>query len=278
MRFRNPVITSILLGLLLAGCGLPTGFGQAPEQGADSLQAEATTPATYYKTAEGKTGNELLKALNKIIKKHTVLTYDGARDEMFANIDDPTNTDTVVCVYTGRTLKGVHDRDSAYQKGAGFSTEHTWPQSMGAKTEPARSDLHHLFPVDTRINSVRSNSPFGNVKNALQEFPLMEVVDRVKTGIDVSGQQVFEPRKAHKGNVARAIFYFYTTYAVSKSPGVWLDNFRVEHDTLLKWHREDPVDADERRRNEAIYKLQKNRNPFIDHPEYVSAIGAFPAR
>ncbi|MNL52021.1 Extracellular ribonuclease precursor [compost metagenome] len=78
--------------------------------------------------------------------------------------------------------------------------------------------------------------------------------------------------------MARALLYFYTTYAVAKSPGVWLDNFRVEHDTLLKWHREDPVDADERRRNEAIYKLQKNRNPFIDHPEYVEAIGAFPAR
>ncbi|HEY9898460.1 MAG TPA: endonuclease, partial [Pantanalinema sp.] len=243
---------------------------------ADSPQAQS---AAYYKAAEGKTGDALLKALNKIVKKHAVLNYDAARDELFADVDDPTDTDTVTCVYTGRVIKGVHDRETAYQAGKGFSTEHTWPQSMGAKTEPARSDLHHLFPVDTRINSVRGNSPFGNVKNPLQEFPLLEVaLDRVKTGLDASGNQVFEPRKVHKGNVARAIFYFYTNYAVSKTADVWLDNFRVEHDTLLKWHREDPVDADERRRNEAIYKLQKNRNPFIDHPEYVEAIGAFPTR
>lgn len=276
MYLRKRIISSILLGLLLAGCGVPAGVSLAPKQDGASLQGLG---AGYYKAAEGKTGTVLLKALNKIVKKHSVLSYDAARDEMFADIDDPTDADTVTCAYTGRVLTGVHDRQSAYQMGAGFSTEHSWPQSMGAKVEPGRSDLHHLFPVDTRINSVRGNAPFGNVKNPLQEFPLLELaVDRVKTGLDVNGNRVFEPRKGQKGNVARAVLYFYTAYAVAKPAGIWLDNFRVEHDTLMKWHREDPVDADERRRNEAIYKVQKNRNPFIDHPEYVAAIGAFPTR
>lgn len=281
MYLRNVVIASILGGLLVAGCGLPSGLGVAPEKAGDSLQAQTAAPADYYKAAEGKTGDALLKALNKLIKKHTILTYDEARDVMFADIDDPANKDAITCVYTGRVITGVYDRDTAYQHGAGFSTEHTWPQSMGAKTEPARSDLHHLFPVDSRTNSVRGNSPFGDVEDIWQQLPLFKGVsdDGVKQGVDVTGRQVFEPRKVHKGNVARAIFYFYTTYyAVSKASGVRLDNFRLERDTLMRWHREDPVDADERRRNDAIYAIQKNRNPYIDHPEYVTAVGTFPER
>ncbi|MGZ3774240.1 MAG: endonuclease I family protein [Pseudobdellovibrionaceae bacterium] len=148
-----------------------------------------------------------------------------------------------------------------------INVEHTWPQSRFTgkfNTETQKSDLHHLFPTDSQLNSIRGNNIFGEVtKDALQ---LKCAVSRFGYGTG-GNQAVFEPPVHHRGNVARALFYFSLRYDLNISPS--------EEQILRKWNKEDPVDEEEMRRNEEIYKVQGNRNPFVDYPELADRISDF---
>jgi endonuclease I len=181
-------------------------------------------------------------------------------------VDDPANNNVVQCVYIGQALTGVTDRRTAYHSGDGLNAEHTWPQSKGAEGV-AKADLNHLFPANCHANSTRSSYPFGVVKSVQWEE------GGSKLGTDAEGHVVFEPRDEHKGNVARAILYFYTVYG--QNGGVSLDNFKIEEETLKRWHVQDPVNAADMARNDRVMGAQGNRNPYIDHPEYVGAVGQF---
>lgn len=257
--------------LALAGANGATGFDAA------KAGRPTTTIDAYYRSAANLTGPNLARQLQKIVKAGPkVLTYDDARDQMFAAIDDATNQDVIVDVYCGRTAKGVTGRKTAFQRG--LNAEHTWPQSMGAMEEPAKSDLHHLFPADAGTNSTRNNHAYGvpaTVKETLPNY--LDDGMNSKIGELADGTIVFEPRDDHKGDVARALFYFYVRYGIGHKAGdgIKVDNFRKEFATLWRWHFVDPPSAKEKSRNEAVYRLQRNRNPFIDHPEYVQKIGHF---
>jgi endonuclease I len=127
-----------------------------------------------------------------------------------------------------------------------------------------KSDLNILYPVLKKANSSRNNLKFGNVTATLsQPCPLSKRGHGVDGGKDV----YFEVPDVHKGNVARAIFYFSVRYKLPISAD--------EEASLRAWHRSDPVDEFERRRNETIYAKQHNRNPFVDHPELVELISDF---
>jgi endonuclease I len=245
---------------------------------AEGPTASATTTKYYQGIGASLTGKALINALHKLVDKQHEFEYDAARDKMFGAVDDLDNDNIVQDVYTGRRVPGVTDRNSAFQRG--LNAEHCWPQSLGAKDGPARSDLHHLFPADAGANSQRNNLPFGEVIKGegtmLPDFLGDGLHSRMGTG--AAGQNVFEPRADHRGDVARAIFYFYVRYAVggAKTPvPILTTNFKLEHDTLLRWAVQDPVSPKEKLRNEAIYKYQGNRNPFVDHPEYIKRIGKF---
>lgn len=278
-----------LVGMTLLGttaCGSRTApmtqFANAPQmtamraplqaQGAQSFGFSrfnsnvAGEPSGYYAGAQGQTGQGMIDALNQIVARHQDLGYSQGRDVMFSVVDDLDNDDVVEGVYTGRRLDKVNDRTSAYRDGSGLNAEHTWPKSKGAGGGPAKSDLHHLFPSDINANSARSSYPFGVVTRVDKSFA------GSKLGTDAQGRTVFEPRDEHKGNVARALFYFYTVYGRN---GISTSNFRVEEPVLLQWHKMDPVDAAERARNQAVFQAQGNRNPYIDHPEFVDAVGRF---
>ncbi len=145
--------------------------------------------------------------------------------------------------------------------------EHTWPQSRfngRFDKETQKSDMHHLFPTDSQINSARGNMEFGEVVHDSQELKCAG--PRLGTA-GTGGGDVFEPPQPHKGHVARALFYFAARYDMKFS--------KAEEATLRKWHRDEPVDQEEIARNEEIYKLQGNRNPFIDFPELVDKISNF---
>ena len=149
-----------------------------------------------------------------------------------------------------------------------LNTEHTWPQSkfngnMNKGTQ--KSDLHHLFPTDSRANSTRGNFEFAEVtKNQnLRNCPESKSGPSVTSG----GSTYFEPPTKHKGNVARALFYFSVRYKISIS--------QDQEEYLRRWNHLDPVDDEEIARNNAIEKIQGNRNPFIDHPEYADVISNF---
>lgn len=148
-----------------------------------------------------------------------------------------------------------------------INTEHTWPQSRFNRSmgkEVQKSDLHHLYATDSQMNSARANYKFGEV--AVPEKILK--CPQVKLGTAASGsEEVFEPPVAHKGNVARALFYFSIRYHLAIDPR--------EEAFLKAWNRLDPVDQAERDRNDAICNIQGNRNPFVDHPELADAIADF---
>lgn len=145
------------------------------------------------------------------------------------------------------------------------NTEHTWPQSRfgGSNRDMQKSDLHHLFPSDSELNGIRGNHPFGEVARSKENLKCT----CSRAGYNRDGDFVFEPPVEHRGNVARALFYFAVRYGLS------IDS--TQEDVLRKWHQQDPVDADELERNTEIERVQGNRNPFIDQPELVAQIDNF---
>ena len=185
---------------------------------------------------------------------HKQYSYDSARDFMFEVVDNINGS--VECVYTGTVIM-----TTTRPSGTLMNTEHTWPQSRGAKYLPEKSDLHHLFPSVPGANTRRSNNYFGVVTSVDWEEGGSEL------GFDESGEKRFEPRAAHRGNVARALFYFAAVYDKPIEP--------YEEVVLRQWHLDDPVDARERERNQAIANIQLTRNPFIDYPELVSRVSDF---
>lgn len=148
-----------------------------------------------------------------------------------------------------------------------INTEHTWPQSRFSGRYPTdlqKSDLHHLFPTDAEMNSIRGNYKFAEVDQPARQLkcPI------AKFGrVEGKGQFYFEPPVNHKGNVARALFYFSIRYQIQIDAD--------EEEFLRRWNRMDPVDVAEFERNEEIMKLQGNRNPFVDHPQLADRIADF---
>lgn len=127
-----------------------------------------------------------------------------------------------------------------------------------------KADIHHLFPSDSQVNSTRGNYEFGIVSHSTEDLDCPDS----KFGVGSAGSnEVFEPPLKHKGNVARALFYFSTKYELVISA--------AEEAALKEWNRQDPVDDEERLRNEAIFKLQGSRNPFVDYPELADRITDF---
>jgi deoxyribonuclease-1 len=150
-----------------------------------------------------------------------------------------------------------------------FNTEHTWAQSRfneSLSQEVQKTDLHHLFPTYSKINAERGNYQFANVGVPVAK-PLYCNLSKLGTSIGVAKGTYFEPPVEHKGNVARALFYFSVRYQIAIEPN--------EEIFLKFWHMLDPVDEKEKARHELIALAQKNRNPFIDHPEIVLQISDF---
>jgi endonuclease I len=257
------LLSASLLIVATAGCAHP--LTSANVRAAARPVAHAA-PNGYYAAAEGKTGQALLTALRGIVGPHKDLGYDMARDVMFKDVDDLDNDNVVTDIYLGKAWPGVTDRGSAYKNGAGMNAEHTWPQSKGAEGV-AKADLHHLFPADVKANSTRSSWPFGDVKSVTWSDGGSQL------GANANGVTVFQPRAPQRGDTARAIFYFYMMYAGVGSTS--LDNFKVEEPVLRRWAKEDPVDANEALRNDKIQQAQGNRNPFVDHPEWIETVGEF---
>ena len=239
-------------------------------------ELDATIPAGYYNLAEGKTGTTLLTALHAIIDDQRVLTYDAGRDSLYSFVEDQDNDDVLFDLYVGNARAGVNSRPTALL--ADLNAEHTWPQSLGADNDPPESDLHHLFAADETANNRRSNNPFGNVVRDTTYVSALVTTPEEQSvlGRDAQGRLVFEPRDSKKGDIARALLYFYVRYNYQRPTGFSLANFNIEEATLLEWARQDPPDAYERARHNLVYRAQGNRNPFIDRPDFLDAVGDFP--
>ncbi|GEK08609.1 endonuclease [Pseudoalteromonas peptidolytica] len=249
----------------------------------------------YYATTAGLSGYALKTELHRIIRNHQSQGYSAIwgfidqseRDNYFEKdnsildrySEKPSVSDSITYVSTGSQCGTYRVEGDCYNR------EHSFPKSwFGGKVEPMNSDIHHIFASDGYVNSKRSNFPFGEVGSASYTSSNGSRVGSA-TGINYSGT-VFEPIDAFKGDFARVYFYMATRYQdvianwqnnTSYSDAVlngsqdqvfetWVVNM------LKRWHNEDPVDALEQARNQAAYEFQGNRNPFVDHPEFVEAI------
>jgi endonuclease I len=230
----------------------------------------------YYDVTSGKAGAQLLQTLGEIVATNRNLGYlttPNARDSLYAFVDDPDGDDQIIDLYTGRAAAVVSRASAA---AAGFNTEHVWPQSRGANIDfAAGADLNILFTSDSMANRVRSNAPFGVVTHAVQ-WTGGTGTEVSRLGLNAQGTMVFEPRPSKRGDVARAVFYFHTRYYGVRPPGFSLANFNLEESTLYQWAAADPPDTFELNRNAMVCRAQGNRNPFVDHPEFLVAIGDFP--
>jgi deoxyribonuclease-1 len=206
---------------------------------------------------------------NQTCYRHVSVGYDRARIIMFGDLDKQIDDQGtyVTDVYCGKKFY-FKTPEEVYRMSSQVNIEHTWPQSRfngSFSREMQKSDMHHLYPSDSHANSVRGNSPFGFVSN--KEDAMGGEGCRSSRVAFINNANIYTPPKNHRGNVARALFYFSVHY-----------NLPIDHaqELILKeWHKMDPVDSGEIERHEKIAQYQKVRNPFVDHPQLVDLIADF---
>ncbi|PXY42780.1 endonuclease I [Flavobacterium cheongpyeongense] len=248
----------------------------------------AQIPSGYYNTATG-TGYTLKTQLYNIIKDHTNNGYAGLYTTyLTSDVDNFYENDgTILDMYSENPSgtdpynysTGSTQRCGNYSvEGDCYNREHIIPQSVFNEQSPMVADAHFITPTDGKVNGIRSNYPHGTVSSATYTSQ-----NGSKLGSSaVSGYSgtVFEPINAFKGDIARMYFYFATRYentvggySYAMFNGTSNQVFTTAFlNILLTWNAQDPVSAREIARNNAIYARQNNRNPFIDHPEYVNQI------
>jgi endonuclease I len=253
-----------------------------------TLFSFAQIPNGYYSTATG-TGYALKTQLYNIIKGHTDNGYAGLyttyqtsdRDYYYENdgtvLDMYSENPTGVDPYNFSA--GTTQRCGNYSvEGDCYNREHIIPQSVFGSSSPMVADAHFIVPTDGKVNGNRNNYPHGTVASA--SWTSKNGSKLGSSGVSGYSGTVFEPIDEFKGDIARMYFYFATRYQNTVA-GYSYDMFNNTSDQvfttaflnmLLKWNAQDPVNAREIARNNAIYARQKNRNPYIDHPEWVQAV------
>ncbi len=218
-------------------------------------------------------GTTLYNNLVFSYKPSSLYSYASAKDYMFGTVYK--ENDTVQCVYTGlkRYVQPFTDPSvTLFDNGSSVSidTEHTFPQNKGA-SGTGKSDLHHMYPTKATSNNARGNLPFGNIPDnqvdkwfyLTQEMTTTPPLSERHLYSRINYNVAFQPREDHKGNVARAMFYFYTMYR-SDADAADLTFFDNQRATLCDWHFADPVDSLEWIRTYRIAQIQQNKtNPFI---------------
>lgn len=237
----------------------------------------------YYDSILTSSPSFVTDLKNRIRNPYNRISYDNYDETNIANFSSVNNgngTRSVFCVYTGYEYIytgvftwGVMSREHTFA--------HSWTPTFPSTSTDQYSDQHHLFPThQNNANGRRSNHPFGVVVNVTYQFL------EGKVGTNASGQIVYEPMDNQKGDVARSLYYMCVRY-----DGIggnswnfnWLNNTSLPslseapQDTavLLNWHRQDPPDKWEIDRNNYIQSIQQNRNPFVDHPEFINYISLY---
>jgi endonuclease I len=241
-------------------------------------------PTGYYQSALGKTGVALQNELKTIIDNHNIQSFPlwtsfAITDKRAGNIiwdiysDIPGGTPNYT--YTiGSDQCGQYNGE-----GDCYNHEHLWPKTYFNDALPMTTDLHHLVPTDGWVNNKRSNFPFDWVQNGSTVWTSSNgSATGSSTSFSNYSGKVFEPIDAFKGDIARIYFYMSTRY--KGEDGSW-KNWEMANGAeltseakqlLLHWHTSDPVSQKEIDRNNAVYNIQGNRNPFVDYPLFADCI------
>ncbi|MBS3766614.1 MAG: endonuclease [Candidatus Cloacimonetes bacterium] len=247
------------------------------------------TQEDYYKKAKGLSGEQLKSALHNIIKDHKKYPYFsdtvGVGEMMMVLDEDPDNQENIILFYTNRSQPKKYTdwgddfnymQEYSIPHEDAWNREHTWPKSHGFPdriADTAYTDIHHLRPSDRSVNGAKGAKGFDYGGYWVEE------TDSVFTDFDS-----WEPFDDIKGDVARMLFYMVVRYEndgeydleIVDSTGT-SGPYIGKLSTLLQWHKMDAVDEREKRRNDLIYeRFQHNRNPFVDHPEFVTEIWGEP--
>ena len=265
----------------------------------------AQAPAGYYDAATGLSGYALKSKLHDIISAKNINWHYSDLTNYYNQTDldkyydhDATNTTFLLDMYseipTGSDAYEYTTANiigSAGSEGLGWNREHMMPQSTFYSNYPMYSDLFYVVPTDARINQLRSNYPYGIVGSTIYYTftNSSRIGNSAIPGSTYTGR-VYEPINEFKGDVARSLLYFAVRYEGKLGTFNFNNNANPASDTnpldgteersfdpayiamLLQWHNQDPVSQKEIDRNNAVYNLQKNRNPFIDNPTWVNAI------
>lgn len=234
----------------------------------------------YYDVVAGKKGAAVKTALKGAIDGHTQRTYkdlwtdfrstdcrpDGKVWDMYSSV-------------TNYVFGDDQNTGGGGGEGADYNREHSMPKSWFHDAYPMYTDLFHLYPTDSYINNMRSNYPFGEVGTVSKQseggFSKLG-----KSAVSGYSGTVFEPADEYKGDFARTYFYMVTRYEAEVAG--WSSDMLSGNvypaftdwalAMLLKWHRQDPVSEKEIDRNNAVYGIQHNRNPYIDYPVLVEFV------
>lgn len=245
----------------------------------NNLRLNATT-RDYYESITTQSGEELKAALHEIIKDQNVLSYDETRSALEVIDQDPDNSDNVLLFYKGASVA----KNSFCGTDPCWNREHVWAQSHFGANRAIKTDLHNIRPEDRWVNARRGSLDFdwddGHVNNPNVSCTGTDLGAAQKAPDTCVDKDSWESRDEIKGDIARTLFYMAVRYEGEGGQNLELvervNTTSPNHgklSTLLQWHQADPVDDMERKRNNMIYeKYQNNRNPFVDHPEYVERI------
>lgn len=288
---KKRIISIIILGaiLSLASCKDNNTSSSSSYEDTSSSRESSSKEASietegYYKGIDWSlTGTELKTALFNVISKDTVAIGYKNLWSAYASTDVKEDG-TIWDMYSNKEydpVKGHANAGSYKVEGDAYNREHTIPQSSWKSTNISSTiecDLFHVYPTDAYVNNRRANYPHGNVSKATYTSGNGS---KLGTG-DNHGysKTVFEIVDEYKGDFARTYFYFVTRYqnyissisydAFAGNTYPSLSSWAIK--TFLEWNKNDPVSEKETKRNEAVYKIQNNRNPFIDHPEIAEQI------
>lgn len=237
-----------------------------------AFSVSAEIPTAYYSRLDGKSGESLKTAAFQIINPHSTISSYSDLPKYFMQTDLYPESMRWWDMYSDIPLYAPSFK--------GLNREHAFPKSWwgGSTDVPAYIDLNHLYPSEARANQAKSNFPLGEVSQSTFDNGIT-LVGYAVNGQGGGAQKVFEPDDEYKGDFARTYFYMVTcyqnltwkyTYMVQNNTYPTLNSWAL--DLLLKWHREDPVSQKEIERNETIYGIQNNRNPFIDFPDLAEYI------
>lgn len=282
-KVRLKIVLSMLLVVALCLGFLPLLPNVQQQTALAETTWENTYTGSYYDNLntdlEGSAFRQELAEL--ITDTHTKYTsYSGLANAFKVADADPDNNGNVIWFYTGTSVPF-----SGFGGSVGATNrEHVWPKDGGdafpAESGPG-SDAHHLRPTETQLNSTRGSKNFDEVAQTSANI----VKENGSSGygnsaygadaLCYSSGSFFYPAKGYRGATARILFYMQTRWGdhnLEFVDGAGSSKTIGKISTLLKWHLEEPPTEEEIRRNEAVFGLQGNRNPFIDHPEYAAQI------
>ena len=262
---------------------LLAGFAAAWAQGPNNT-------GHYYRPAHGKSGAELKTTMHTIIHNPKVVGYDGLKS---AYVLTDVRPDGYLRDWYSNATQFVPGSDySSGQKeeGLGYNREHLLPQSwFGKKTDPMYSDIMHVVPTDAKLNSIRNDNPLADVADQASQVSESKNgysrwgAPHKDLGVPEGLTKVFEPNDELKGDIARIYFYMITCYEDTLHSWPWRQSRTATYvfdeegtayeplqqwvmDMFMRWSEQDPVDSMELARNEAVFLVQGNRNPYVDYP------------